>query len=163
MINSTEQRLEHIVNRMQHDTSVDAPADARKFVKDLFRTRALEPNVSAVRRVMAAIVMELGPNKAAFGERSGSASATRQMLFEAGDAAVDLRIEAAGKKFCIRGQVIGEGFGGAEATLADNAVEVTTTLDEIGGFRFADVKPGEYSLTIRRTGDQIVIESLVIK
>jgi hypothetical protein len=160
MINSEEKRLEHIIRRMTQDTSVDAPVDSRLYVKNLFRTRAVEPKTSAIRRLVAAITMELSPDRAAFGERSGSASATRQMLFEAGEAAVDLRIETAGIAFNIRGQILGDGFAVAEATLAGNGISISATLDEIGGFRFTGVKAGEYNLTVTSSTDEIFIESL---
>ena len=148
---------------MQQDTSVDAPADTLKFVRNMFRTRAIEPKTSAIRRFVAAIAMELAPNKAAFGERSASASATRQVMFEAGDAAIDLRIDATGKRFAIRGQVLGADLSGASAILLTGDTTVSTAVDDLGGFRFESVTAGEYSLTLRSATDEIVIESLLVK
>ena len=54
-----EQKLEHIIRRMQADTSIDAPADALKYVSDLFRTRAAEPKPTLVQRLVAALKVDL--------------------------------------------------------------------------------------------------------
>lgn len=163
MSDSNEKRLEHIVRRMQQDTAVDPPAEARLFVKNLFRSRAVEPKTSAIRRLVAAITMELAPNKAAFGERSGSASAVRQMLFEAGDAAIDLRIEPIGKSFRVRGQVLGIEFSGAAATLTASGRVTIAEVNDSGGFIFEKVAANEYAFAISSPTDEISIESLTIK
>ena len=163
MINKSEQRMEHILRRMLDDKSVDAPADALKYAKDLFRSRAIERQPSAIRRLVAALSMDLAPNKPAFGERSGSAGQARQMLFEAGDAAVDLRITRTGNKYSIRGQVLGSDFAGAAAVLAAGSVRTEATLDDLSGFEFASVKKGEYALTLTAADAEIVIETLAIR
>ncbi len=148
---------------MQQDKAVDAPADARLFVKNLFRARAVEPKASAIRRIVASITMELAPNKAAFGERSGSASAVRQMLFEAGDAAIDLRIEPVGKFFSVRGQVLGIECSGAAATLENSSGVATVEVNDSGGFIFEKVPSDDYALAIRSLAEEISVESLSIK
>lgn len=163
MINEDEKRLEHIIRRMQRDDSTDAPADTRQYVKNLFAARAVPQNISPIRRLVAAITMELSPDRAVFGERSGSASAQRQMLFTAGESAINLRIEAAGKKFDIRGQVLGEGFVDVRAILEGSGTSLVSVLDEIAGFRFYGVNAGVYRLTIRSDSDEVVIETLELQ
>ena len=95
--NSEKQILEEIINLMMKDDSADAPEDAVKWSKNLFRTRAAaEPKKSLVQKVLAILQMDLAPNKAAFGERSAGTAQERQMLFQAGESnAVDLRIRHA--------------------------------------------------------------------
>lgn len=148
---------------MREDDSIDAPPDALDLAKGIFRTRSLEPRLSVLRRVVAAMSIELAPNKAAFGERSGSSGQARQMLFDAGSSAVDLRITKSGRTFSIRGQVLGGEFAGATAILTSDDVQVTANVDDLSGFRFETVASGEYSLTIRTASDEIVIEGLIVK
>src|SRR4051794_27436243 len=74
MVFPNSERLEHILASMREDTSIDAPADALKFAKDIFRSRVPIKEPSAIRRLVAALTMQIEPNKAAYGERSGSAS-----------------------------------------------------------------------------------------
>lgn len=147
---------------MRQDKAVDAPAETRLFVKNLFRTRAVEPKTSTIRRLVAAIATELAPNKAAFGERSVSASAVRQLLFEAGDAAIDLRVESVGKKFRIRGQVLGVDVSNATATLIGANYNKNAEVNDAGGFTFEKVPPDHYVFTVNTTTDEIVIEDLSI-
>src|SRR4249919_1757576 len=40
MIKSNEKNLAHIINRMANDNSVNAPADAIAYAKNLYRTRS---------------------------------------------------------------------------------------------------------------------------
>jgi hypothetical protein len=153
-----EKRLEHIVKRMTADRSQDAPADAVKYAKDLFRVRAAEARPSMARRILAALQIDLAPNVAAFGERSAAGAEARQMLFDAEDNAVDMRITAAGELFDIRGQVLGSGFENADAEIAGPAGKQASKLDENGGFTFTGLAAGDYSLSIRGTAADIVIE-----
>src|ERR1044072_2344307 len=102
MKNSEKQFLEEIVSLMQRDESVDAPQDAIKWSKNLFRTRAAEPKKSFVQKILAVLQVDLAPNKAACGERSAAAAQERQMLFEAGDNGIDLRIKETEKGFVVK-------------------------------------------------------------
>ena len=157
MNNAHEQKLEHIISRMQSDRSVDAPADVLKYAKNLFRTRAAEP--SLLKRIVAVLKVDLAPNRAAFGERSAAGGAARQMLFDSGENAIDLRVTAADGGFEIRGQVLGGGFDDG-TVLIGNA---SSAIDKMGGFRFEAVAAGEYVLTVRGETSEIVIEGLILK
>jgi len=157
MNNAHEQKLEHIISRMQADRSVDAPADALKYVKNLFKTRAPEP--SLMTRIVAVLKVDLAPNRAAFGERSGGGEA-RQMLFESGDNAVDIRIAVVDGGFDIRGQILGDGFASGDAGVENSGFSTSSVIDDIGGFRLSSIPAGEYSLTLRDGKSEIVIEGL---
>lgn len=157
MNNAHEQKLEHIISRMQADRSVDAPADVLKYAKDLFRTRAAQP--SLLQRIVAVLKVDLAPNRAAFGERSAGAEA-RQMLFESGDNAVDIRIIASDNGFDIRGQILGDGFASGVAGIESSEFSTSSAIDDIGGFRLKSIPGGEYTLTLRDGKSEIVIEGL---
>lgn len=159
---NNDEFLNKIVTLMQNDTSADAPESAVKWAKNLFRTRAAQPKESFVSKIVAVLQRELSPGTAAFGERSGGATTERQLLFSAGDAAVDLRIVSEGRAFRVNGQILGEGFNGASVTLKGEAFEMTAELGELGEFSFTGVKSGNFSVVVKNLGKEIEIESIKI-
>lgn len=156
----SERQIEKIINLMQTDDSADAPKDAIRWAKNLFAARAITaPRKSIVQKVLAVLQMDLSPGQAAFGERSASASKARQMLFRAGDNALDIRISPSKKGFNLRGQILGEGFAGA--TVRIGAFEAAA--NQIGEFEFAEIAGGKYDLIARIGEKEIVVQDLEIK
>ena len=162
-MNRSQQQLEHIISRMQADTAVDAPADAILYAKNLFRARAMAPSRSVFERVLATIKIDLAPGRAAFGERSASSGQARQMLFDTGDNAIDLRVTAAEKGFDVRGQVLGTGFANAEVELANNNGTHKATTTETSEFSISGIPAGRYSLAIQGDEIELYIEELVLQ
>ncbi|MBK6725493.1 MAG: hypothetical protein IPG58_20185 [Acidobacteria bacterium] len=162
MKNSEDQILEHIIRRMQSDVAIDAPADALRYSKNLFRTRAPQPKESVLRRVLAVMRVDLAPGTAAFGERSSGEGQARQVLFDCGENAVDLRIKKAGEKFSIRGQIFGYGFENGTVELASADRSYLAKMDDVNEFRIDDVKAGDYSIIVRGSQDEILIESVPV-
>jgi len=159
---STEKKILEIIELIRRDDSVDAPPDAIRWAGNLFRTRAVEPRKSLVKKLLGVLRMEVAPNKAAFGERSTSATQARQMLYQAGDNAVDLRIEPLQKGFRIRGQVLGEGFAGAPVRLFNDAQTLETNANELSEFSFDSMRPGEYELAIHGETYEISLKAIDI-
>lgn len=159
---SEESKLELVLQRMRSDKSIDAPADAIKYAKDLYRTRAAEPEAGRVRRILSVLRVDLAPGTAAFGERSASAGKARQMLYESGDAAVDLRIKPDGKAFEIRGQVLGLGFEQSDVEINGDRATGKTMTDRMSEFKLVGLPAGEYSLLIRNSDTEIVIDKITI-
>jgi hypothetical protein len=151
--NPDTKAIESIIYLMQTDKSVDAPQDAIQWSKNIFRTRVAKPTL--VQKVLAVLQINLAPNKAVFGERSASASQARQMLFEAGDNSIDLRISEADNGFNIHGQILGDGFENAEIKLG----ELVTNTNELSEFKFKAVAKGSYSLTLTGLKNEIVVEN----
>jgi len=148
---------------MLADRSTDAPADSIKWAKNLYRTRTTQQPAGILQRIMAVVTADLAPGKPAFGERSGSAGQARQMLFEAGENAVDLRITSAKTGFDIRGQVLGDGFENAVIELAAGDARFTATADPMATFSISGIPAGDYDLTIKAEAAGIVIEQLRLK
>ncbi|MGE3465929.1 MAG: hypothetical protein AB7J13_03265 [Pyrinomonadaceae bacterium] len=146
---------------MQSDSSVDAPADAVRYAKNLFRTRAAEKAPSMIEQIVASLRVDLAPNRAAFGERSVG-SAARQMLFEAGENAVDLRIAAGQKGLDVRGQVLGTGFETGEIVFVAGDYSRKGSIDN-AQFEILALPAGEYSLTLRGISAQILIEKISLQ
>jgi hypothetical protein len=163
MKNSEEKNIEHIIKRMLTDRSVDAPQDAVTYARNLYRTRATEPKASIIQRLLAVMQVDLAPNRAAFGERSASGSQARQMLFDSGENAVDLRITDVDGKFDIRGQILGDGFSNGIVEIANEKTSIKAKTDEMSGFKISALPTGEYSLTVKGIDTEIVIEQLILK
>lgn len=160
MKNPEEKVHDHIIQRMQSDSSVDAPADTLHFAKNLFRTMASKP--SLLKRIIAVLNMDLAPNQPAFGERSGSDNQVRQMLFDADVYAIDVRIKEAGNAFNLRGQVLGYGFENGVVELTDSAGSIVERLDEFSEFTLSNIASGEYSMVVRGTGSEIFVEKFTL-
>lgn len=145
MSKNNEQTIERIIGLMKTDRSTDAPEDAVRWAKNIFLSRAVEPKTSVARRILAVLRADLAPNRAAFGERSASAGQARQMFFQAGESAIDLRVKAErNESFSLRGQILGEDFGGA--TVKVGAFE--TTVRELGEFHLTAIPGGTYDLIL---------------
>jgi len=159
MSKNSDQVINKIIGLMQADKSIDAPTDAIRWSKNIFRTRIVEPRKSIAQKVLAVLQMDLSPNRAAFGERSASASQARQMLFQAGENALDVRIVKTEEGFNLYAQVLGEGFANCTVRLG----EFETTANELTEFKLAAVPGGKYDLILRSGEKEIVIEGLELK
>ncbi len=159
MSKNNDQATNEIIRLMQTDKSVDAPADAIHWSKNIFRARAAEPKKSVLEKVLAVLQMDLSPNRAAFGERSASASQARQMLFQAGENALDIRIAKTEKGFNLHGQILGAGFANCPVKLG----EFEATANELGEFKLAKIPSGIYNLSVQKGEKEIVVEDLELK
>jgi hypothetical protein len=157
-----EMNPQYIVNLMQRDDSIDAPADSIRWASNLFRTRAAEPKPSLIRKLAAVFQMEIAPNKPAFGERSASSAAVRQILYRAEEHAIDLRIEAGKKGFSVRGQVLGNNFGNASVKLFNDDRTFETRSSDVSEFRVDSVPAGRYDLTIHGDDVEITLKAIDI-
>jgi hypothetical protein len=154
--NSNDELINKIVRLMQTDDSADAPADSIKWAKNIFRTRAAEPKKSLVQKVLAVLQMDLSSVQPAFGERSATLSQMRQMLFQAGDDAIDLRITEEENGFDVQGQILGEGFANCIVRLGD----FQTSANELSEFKFTAISNGKYDLVLRTEDKEIEIAGL---
>lgn len=161
MMSNEDKELDHIINRMQTDASVDAPVDLIKFARNAFLQRSATKAPSMLERIVAVLKLDLAPNRAAFGERSAGGSAARQMLFDAGDAAIDLRVTATGDTFDIRGQHIGDATA-VNVRLESANLQLHSVNDEASGFAFTTVPAGNYCLTIQFDDREVVIEQITL-
>lgn len=160
---STEKKLQNLIDLMQRDDSVDAPAASVRWASNLFRTRAASRQPSLLKKLAAVLQMEIAPNKPAFGERSAVSSQVRQMLFRADENAIDLRIEPANKGFDLRGQMLGESFAAATIALSGDTHAAESAISETGEFRFENVPSGRYELVIRGERVEISLKPIDIE
>jgi hypothetical protein len=158
--NSKDQIAERIIQLMQRDDSADAPGDSIRWAKNIFRSRVSEPKASLVQKVLAVLQMDISPNKAAFGERSGTGGQARQMLFDAGENSIDLRIKETDGAWEIHGQILGTGFAGGTVKLFNNNTSHKASASEMSEFKLAGVAPGVYSFAVTSGEKELVIEGL---
>jgi hypothetical protein len=154
--NSNDEIIDKIIHLMQTDNSADAPADSIKWAKNIFRARAAEPRQSLVQKILAVLQMDLSSAQPAFGERSATLSQTRQMLFQAGDNAIDLRISEEENGFEVHGQILGEGFSNCIVRLGD----FQTKASELSEFKLTEIRAGKYDLVLRAADKEIEIAGL---
>jgi len=159
MKNEDKNLINKIVYLMEMDNSIDAPGDSVKWAKNIFRPRVLQSKKSILQKVSAFLQMDLLPNKAAFGERSASAAKSRQMLFQAGDNSIDVRISKSERDLALHGQVLGGGFANCTVKLGD-FVAIANKLSE---FSFLNIPMGVYDLTLQSSEMEITIEDLEIR
>lgn len=157
MSNSREENLKRIIHLMQTDDSADAPEHAVKWSKDIFRTRAAEPRRSMAERLTAVLKIDLVPGKTVFGERSATAEA-RQMFFEAGRHAVDLRISGSASGSDVKGQILGDGFGNCTVKFGGQSVRA----NEQSEFELKGIAKGTYDLVLGTDELEILIEGIEI-
>lgn len=161
MSKTSDREIDRIIRLMQRDASHDAPEDAVRWSKNIFRARAAAaPRKSFVERVAAVLQTDLAPNRAAFGERSASAGQARQMLFQAGDASLDLRIRQDEKGSNVQGQILGAGFADCMVKIYNENVSFETRANELSEFDFSEVPGGTYSLSLQSGEKEIVVENL---
>ncbi len=156
MSDTNEKEFERIIQLMRADKSVNAPADAIRWSKNIFRSRVAEPKASVTQRVLAILQVNLSPNRAAFGERSAIGSQARQMLFQAGENVLDIRIEKTEKGFNLHGQILGEDFANRVVRLG----EFEAATNENSEFKLADIPGGKYDLILQSGEREIVVEDL---
>jgi hypothetical protein len=157
--------LEHSIGLMRRDDAKDAPAEALKFAFDLFRTRKqLVPREQTVaQKILATLKLDVSPFSPVFGERSAAASAERQMLFDAGDFDVDLRIQGGENGFNLAGQILGELSDRNSIRLENKEGKFEATISALGEFEFKNVPTGIYDLTLLLGDSEIVVEDLIIE
>jgi len=90
-------------------------------------------------------------------------SDTRHLLFTANGRDIDVRIAPAGGHFALTGQILGPDESGlVELTAASDEATGTpgahvATLDPMGEFRLDGIRRGIYVMTLRLSGDEIVL------
>ena len=148
--------VEHLTTLMRADTSEDAPRDVLAGAVGLFHTRPARAGL--LRRVVAALSFDSGAQGLAFGVRSGQTGAPRQLIFNAGDVDVDLRLAPGAEGWAVSGQVLGECAGGwAELGGGEErASAARAELNELCEFALPAVPAGSYTLRLRL--DDLLVE-----
>ena len=123
---------------------------------------------AAMRLVTAVLSFDSWASPPVVAGMRATGSDTRHLLFSAMGRDIDLRISPAADHFALTGQILGpdesgvvelvmqseESFGASDARVA--------SLDALGEFRLDGVRGGTYRLTLRMSGDEIVLPPIVV-
>lgn len=156
-------QIEKIIQLMQTDDSVDAPEDAIKRARSIFRQAVREPKRSLLQRIVAILQADLSPNEAAFGERSASMLKARQLLYTAGETGIDLRVAQAGGKVDIHGQLLGDELQPGLVKIFNDKASFETETDELGEFVLSSIGAEAYSMMISLGAKEIYIEKIDLR
>jgi hypothetical protein len=152
--------LEELIGLMRHDQDEgeDAPAHVINRAFRLRRPIADPQAPSLLRRVIAMLSFDSAQAPLMMGVRSGHL-ATRQMLFNAEERDLDLRIAPTGMLWTVSGQVLGVRAGG-HVELQDGSRVVHADLNELSEFALPPVPSGNYTLTLRQNDVEIRVPDL---
>jgi hypothetical protein len=146
--------LERVLGLMRSDSSVDAPPALVARAKRLFQVQPPAARPSLRQRIAAVLSFDSAATPLAFGMRTGVAG-ERQLLFNAGELDVDLRIAPSSASlpggqagWALSGQILGAD-GGRQIELRGPAGTATAAINALGEFTLAPVAAGAYTLTLQ--------------
>jgi len=155
-----QNNIQDIIEILKRDDSIDAPMDSIKWAKNLFAVRAMGARPGILQRIKASLNVDLSHGALVRGERSASSSAVRQVLFEAGDFAVDLRITKTSRGFDVKGQILGDGFSEGSVKFIDSSGRELSGSVLDAGFTVVNIKSDDYQIVASNENTEIVIDSI---
>lgn len=154
----TLRRLQSLIHMMKSDTSIDAPRDVLLSAISLFSVDT-KPRL---RRIIATLIFDSRNTGPAYGMRSLH-TASRQLLYSAQQADVDLRVTIQNEECIVAGQVISDGCTGGRVEISGAAGSAEATLTELCEFTLPAIPVGNYSLRVRTEDIEIEIPELELK
>jgi len=161
-------QLRRVTQLMRADDSRDAPRDVLFNTISIFSARRTTLKVpGVVRRILATLNFDSGSQPLAFGVRSGQAAPARQLLFDAGDVSVDLRLARGSEGWTISGQVLGPCGSDGQVEMVrvgDTEATVRAGLNSLCEFVLLPPVPaGIYTLRLRLDGVEVDIPGLDLR
>lgn len=163
------ERVEQVLNLMLTDRAEDAPRDVISRAHGIFARRESSATAATatglVRRVLAALSFDSAQLTPAYGVRSGQ-TATRQLLYTAGENELDLRVAPGDDSWVVSGQVLGqEQCAGGEVSLEreGRSAPALTELNELCEFTLPPVPAGSYTLRLRLNELEIEIPDFELR
>ncbi len=142
-------RTEKIIELIRSDRSTDAPEEAIKWVKNLYRTdfaHAVEPR-PLLKRILAALQMDVSLGTALQGERATQGTAVRTLVFTVDELVIQIEVSGHSKRFELIGQILGSSEPNLTVQLKGAGV-VKEILTDDGQFQFSITKKGDYSVSV---------------
>jgi hypothetical protein len=154
--------LESVIGLMRTDRAEDAPPVLISDAINLFRSRAKSVEPSLIKRIAAALSFDSFQMSPAFGVRSGQ-SATRQLLYSAGDYDLDLRVTQSGEVWNVSGQILGIECAGAQIEFVSQSTSARADLNEQCEFALSALPSGSYQLRLRVKDLEVEIPQLELR
>jgi anti-sigma factor RsiW len=154
--------LRHIIDLMRTDEGEHAPQHVIHRAVRLFGPPPVpsSPAVDLRRRVLAVLSFDSQGRAPAFGMRSGAEPVARQLLFNADQHVVDVRIQPEGEAWIVAGQVFGESTINASAELLGATGAGHAALSEQSEFVLPSVQAGRYKLILHLSDMDIELDEL---
>ena len=151
-------QLQHVIVMMKTDACEDAPADLLRSAVSSFSSERKTP----VRRVIAVLTFDSRKAGSTFGMRS-IRTVSRQLLYSAQDADVDLRISVQNGECVLSGQIIREGCQEGLVEISGASGSAAAALNELCEFTLPPIPVGNYSLKVKMPDVEIEIPELELK
>ena len=151
-------RLRQLVIMMRTDTAADAPRDVLMSAISLFSPQRKRP----LPRIIATLIFDSRKAGPAFGMRSLRMT-SRQLLYSAHQADLDLRIAIQNEECVVAGQVIRDGCAGGLVEISGATGTAEASLNELCEFKLPAIPVGDYSLRVRMSDVEIEIPELELK
>jgi|GEM_PF-882538 len=153
------EKTKNILGLMKSDDSADAPEGLLDWAKNIFPQPMAGEKKGGIRQILAIFAMDLSGNRLAINER-GMQSTIRQMLYQAGENSLDLRVSTNGQKSSLIGQVLGTGFEKAKVELLRDRAAIRTETNDLSEFSISKITPGSYDLKIQKGDLEILLRNL---
>lgn len=151
-------RLRQLVIMMRTDTAADAPRHVLMSAISLFSPQGNRP----LPRIIATLIFDSRKAGPAFGMRSLRMT-SRQLLYSAPQADLDLRIAIQNEECVVAGQVIRDGCAGGLVEISGATGTAEASLNELCEFKLPAIPVGNYSLRVRMSDVEIEIPELELK
>ena len=155
----TLRHLQQVILTMKSDTAEDAPRDLLQAAINLFSPETQPP---ALRHIIAILMFDSRHAGPAFGIRS-LRSTSRQLLYSAQEADVDLRITVQNDECIVAGQVIRDGCVSGRVEISGDTGSAAASLNEVCEFTLPAIPLGNYSLRVTMPDVQIEIPELKLR
>lgn len=154
-------QIEHMLSTMRSDTAIDPPPAVVNRAVRLF-ARRVAPTQTLLQQISATLRFDSFIMTPAVGMRSGT-PAPRQLLFNAGDYDLDLRITPSDQPahWLLSGQLLGT-VTPAGTVVCSGATTHKAPLSPLGEFALPPVVSGAYTLVIHLTDVEIMIGALTL-
>jgi hypothetical protein len=151
-------RLRQLVIMMRTDTAADAPRDVLMSAISLFSPQTKRP----LPRIIATLIFDSRKAGPAFGMRSLRMT-SRQLLYSAPQADLDLRVAIQNEECVVAGQVIRDGCAGGLVEISGATGTAEASLNDLCEFKLPAIPVGNYSLRVRMSDVEIEIPELELK
>jgi hypothetical protein len=138
------------------DAAFAIPDAVRNDVAELYRRRF--PRTSLLQRLVATLTFDSRLQPALAGARSAAAGSF-QLVYEAPPLSIDLACERGADHWRVMGQALpADAAAGSWEVRAEGADETTEAkADDLGIFQLRDLPSGQYTLTLIRDAQEIVL------
>ena len=157
---TTLQRLERVITMMRTDKAEDAPRDVLHRAIAAFRTRSQQPSLG--KRILAVLSFDSFNVAPAFGTRSGN-TGSRQLIYSADDADIDLHVEDHEGQWIISGQVLGMSCDDGTVLIDGPGISLSGSFNAACEFKFPAVPSGDYQLRVRLSDVEVEVPRLELR